>query len=281
MGVFKAESDSKGVVRASLPRSSYEGHVSAFGFKERTIEFTLRSSDDVVIPIVLSPLTKEEVLDQELDRLVERARRIEQIRERLWKAFEKQGSTLLTIPAYRSALVDLLSDLGYEPEAWIAQAKKKRGMVKGLLKRDDRTDGIRRDILRLAEDSKQAGGIMLLSELLVRLDKMGWATSPDETEKILDDMSKEGLVQGTTKLESGALLVKFVPVSLTSDPHQILSLASSRDGKITIEDAVVNLGWNEERVRIALDLLVENGVAKVQKSYSKSTQYWFPGLRKK
>ncbi|MFW9799409.1 MAG: hypothetical protein ACFFD9_03160, partial [Candidatus Thorarchaeota archaeon] len=281
LGVFKAKSDSKGVVRASLPRSSYEGHVSAFGFKDRTIEFTLRSADDVVIPIVLSPLTKEEVLDQELDRLVERARRIEQIRERLWEAFEKQGSTLLTIPAYRSALVDLLSDLGYEPEAWIAQAKKKRGMVKGLLKRDDRTDGIRRDILRLAEDSRQAGGIMLLSELLVRLDKMGWATSSDETEKILEDMSKEGLVQGTTMLESGALLVKFVPVSLTSDPHQILSLASGRDGKITIEDAVVNLGWNEERVRIALDLLVENGVAKVQKSYSKSTQYWFPGLRKK
>ncbi|MHA2379024.1 MAG: hypothetical protein ACXADS_07090 [Candidatus Thorarchaeota archaeon] len=281
LGVFRAEADSKGVVKASLPRSSYEGSVSASGFREKTLEFTLRSADDVVIPVVLSPLSKEEYLDKELDGLLERAERIEQIRERLWEAFEKQGATLLTIPVYRSALVELLSELGYEPEAWITQAKKKRGMVKGLLKRDDRTEGVRRDILRLAEDSKQAGGIMLFSELLVRLDDMGWATNPDEIQQILSSMSKEGLVQGTTKLESGALLVQFVPVSLTSDPQQILSLAAAGDGKITIEDAVVHLGWTEERVNIALDLLVENGVAKTQKSYSKSTQYWFPGLRGK
>ncbi|MFX1416516.1 MAG: hypothetical protein ACFFC0_06865 [Promethearchaeota archaeon] len=281
LGVFRAESDSKGVVRASLPRSSYEGTVSSSGFREKTLEFTLRSADDVVIPVVLNPLSKEEYLDKELDGLLERAERIEQIRERLWEAFEKQGTTLLTIPVYRSALVELLSELGYEPEAWIAQAKKKRGMVKGLLKRDDRTEGIRRDILRLAEESKQAGGIMLFSELLVRLDDMGWATNRDEIQHILGSMSKEGLVQGTTKLESGALLVQFVPVSLTSDPQQILSLAAASNGKITIEDAVVHLGWTEERVNIALDLLVENGVAKIQKSYSKSTQYWFPGLRGK
>jgi len=281
LGVFRAESDSKGVVRASLPRSSYEGTVSSSGFREKTLEFTLRSADDVVIPIVLSPLSKEEYLDKELDGLLERAERIEQIRERLWEAFEKQGTTLLTIPVYRSALVELLSELGYEPEAWIAQAKKKRGMVKGLLKRDDRTEGIRRDILRLAEESKQAGGIMLFSELLVHMDDKGWATNPDEIQQILGSMSKEGLVQGTTKLESGALLVQFVPVSLTSDPQQILSLAAAGDGKITIEDAVVHLGWTEERVNLALDLLVENGVAKIQKSYSKSTQYWFPGLRGK
>ncbi len=281
LGVFRAESDSKGVVKASLPRSSYEGTVSSSGFREKTLEFTLRSADDVVIPVVLSPLSKEEYLDKELDGLLERAERIEQIRERLWEAFEKQGTTLLTIPVYRSALVELLSELGYEPEAWIAQAKKKRGIVKGLLKRDDRTEGIRRDILRLAEESKQAGGIMLFSELLVRLDDMGWATNPDEIQQTLGSMSKEGLVQGTTKLESGALLVQFVPVSLTSDPQQILSLAAEGNGKITIEDAVVRLGWTEERVSIALDLLVENGVAKIQKSYSKSTQYWFPGLRGK
>ncbi|MHA2603249.1 MAG: hypothetical protein AM324_014095, partial [Candidatus Thorarchaeota archaeon SMTZ1-83] len=121
LGVFRAESDSKGVVKASLPRSSYEGTVYSSGFKEKTLEFTLRSADDVVIPVVLSPLSKEEYLDKELDGLLERAERIEQIRERLWEAFEKQGTTLLTIPVYRSALVELLSELGYEPEAWIAQ----------------------------------------------------------------------------------------------------------------------------------------------------------------
>ncbi|MHA2117118.1 MAG: hypothetical protein ACXABM_16600, partial [Candidatus Thorarchaeota archaeon] len=223
----------------------------------------------------------EDQLSVRLDELVDRSRRLDMIRERLWEVFEKQGSTLLGIPAYRTALVELLSELGYEPESWIAEAKKKSGMVKRLLKRDDRTDGLRRDILRMASDSKQFGGIMLFSELLVRLDESGWGTHPDEIEDILEDMAKEGLIQGLSTIEGGALMVEFVPVALTDDPQQILSLAATKDGRLSIEDAVVNLEWTEERVKNALELLINNGVAKEQRSYSKSTQYWFPGLRGK
>ncbi len=281
LGAFTANSDSKGVIKASLPKSNYEGRVSARGYRERHLEFTLQTSGDVVVPVVLSPLSKEESLDKELDVLLDRANRIERIRERLREAFEKQGATLLKIPAYRSALVELLSELGYDPEAWISQARKQRGMVKGLLKRDDRIDGIRRDILRLAEESRDSGGVMLLSELLVRLDRIGWATSPDETEGIIKEMSKEGLIEGLSALESGAVLVKFIPVSLTDDPQHLMSLAAAGDGSLTIEAAIVKLGWTEERVRNALEMLVAEGIAKMQKSYSKSTQFWFPGLRGK
>ncbi len=281
LGAFTASSDSKGVIKASLPKSNYEGRVSARGYRERHLEFTLHTPGNVVVPVVLSPLSKEERLDKELDVLIDRANRIERIRERLGEAFEKQGATLLKIPAYRSALVELLSELGYDAEAWIAKAKKKRGMVKGLLKRDDRVDGVRRDILRLAEESRPSGGIMLLSELLVRLDNMGWAISSDETEDIIKDMSKDGLIEGLSTLDTGAVLVNFIPVSLTDDPQQLMSLAAAGNGSLTIEAAIVKLGWTEERVKNALELLVEEGIAKMQKSYSKSTQYWFPGLRGK
>jgi hypothetical protein len=281
LGAFTASSDPKGVIKASLPKSNYEGRVSAKGYRERPLEFTLNTPGNVVVPVVLSPLSKEERLDKELDVLLDRANRIERIRERLGEAFEKQGATLLKIPAYRSALVELLSELGYDPEAWIAQARTKRGMVKGLLKRDDRIDGVRRDILRLAEDSRESGGVMLFSELLLRLDNMGWATSSDEAEDIIKDMCKEGLIEGLSTLESGAVIVKFIPVALTDDPQQLMSLAADGDGSLTIEAAIVKLGWTEERVKNALDLLVEEGVAKMQRSYSKSTQYWFPGLRGK
>ncbi|NHJ13345.1 MAG: hypothetical protein EAX95_06685 [Candidatus Thorarchaeota archaeon] len=281
LGVLRLRSDSKGIVRTSLPRSHYEARVAAPGLQPKNLEFTLRTLDDIVVPVVLVSLSDEERLDQELDALLERASRIEKIREKLRDAFEKQGDTLLTIPAYRAGLEDLLGELGYEPESWISEAKKKKGMVKRLLKKDDRSDGLRRDILQTAEESKQSGGIMLLSELLVRLDNQGWNVNSKEVEVILSEMSEEGLLEGTTALDSGALLVKFIPVSLTDDPQQILSLAAERDGKISIEDAVVGLSWTEERVMNALALLVEKGVAKIQKSYSKSTQYWFPGLRGK
>ncbi len=279
LGVLQAKSDTKGTIVVSLPMSNYEGIVNAPGYFEKPLEFTLTSTSDVAIPIIINSLSPEEQLSIRLDELVDRSRRLDMIRERLWEAFEKQGSTLLGIPAYRTALVELLSELGYEPESWIAEAKKKSGMVKRLLKRDDRTDGLRRDILRIAADSKQFGGIMLFSELLVRLDESGWGTHPDEIESITEDMAKEGLIQGLTTIEGGALMVEFVPVALTDDPQQILSIAAKKDGSLSIEDVVVTLGWTEERVKNALELLVTNGVAKEQRSYSKSTQYWFPGLR--
>lgn len=277
-GIF-AKSDGKGTIVVSIPMSSYEGVVRAAGYIDKPVEFTLTSASDVVIPIMLNSLSHEEQLAARLDELVDRSRRLDMIRERLWAAFETQGSTLLSIPAYRTALVELLAELGYEPESWIAEAKKKSGMVKRLLKRDDRTDGLRRDILRMAEESKKFGGIMLFSELLVRLDFAGWGTHADEIEGIIEVMTKEGLIQGLSTIEGGALLVEFVPVALTDDPQEILSLAATKDGQLSIEDAVVGLSWTEERVRNALELLVKNGVAKEQRSYSKSTQYWFPGLK--
>lgn len=279
LGAISAKSDFKGTIVVSIPVSSYEGVVRAPGYIDKPVEFTLTSTSDAAIPIMLNSLSHEEQIAAKLDVLVDRSRRLDKIRERLWEAFETQGSTLLGIPAYRTALVELLSELGYEPESWIAEAKKKSGMVKRLLKRDDRTDGLRRDILRMAEDSKKFGGIMLFSELLVRLDDSGWGTHADEIEDIIEAMTKEGLIQGLSTIEGGALLVEFVPVALTNDPQEILSLAATEDGRLSIEDAVVGLGWTEERVRNALELLVKNGVAKEQRSYSKSTQYWFPGLR--
>lgn len=281
LGVLQAKSDNKGTIEVSLPMSNYEGVVNAPGYFEKTLEFTLTSTSDVAIPIIINSLSHEDQLSVRLDELVDRSRRLDMIRARLWEVFEKQGATLLGIPAYRTALVELLSELGYEPESWIAEAKGKSGMVKRLLKRDDRTDGLRRDILRIAADSKQFGGIMLFSELLVRLDESGWGSHPDEIESIVEEMAKEGLIQGLSTIEGGALMVEFVPVALTNDPQQILSLAAKKDGRISIEDAVVNLEWTEERVKNALELLISNGVAKEQRSYSKSTIYWFPGLRGK
>ncbi len=280
LGALVLESDRRGIVETFLPKSRYEGTVRARGHSDRVFEFVLDAVDDVTIPIVLTPLSHEEQVAARLDELVDRARRLDVIRERLGEAFETQGQTLLSIPAYRSALSELLTELGYEPEAWIAEAKKQQGMVRRLLKRDDRRDGLRRDILRTAEESKQSGGIMLLSELLVRLDNLGWATESDEVESIINDMSGEGLIQGLSTLEGGALLVEFVPVALTDDPQLVLGLAAEREGNLSFEDVVVGLNWTEERARKALSLLVETGVAKEQRSYSRSTQYWFPGLRR-
>lgn len=279
IGPIRLQTNSSGKAQIVLALSNYEGSVEARGYHQKSFDFTLTKPGDIVLPLVLSELSHEEKLDQELDALVGRAERISLIKARLAEAFDKHGDTLLQIPAYRNVLIEMLSELGLEPESWIAEAKKQRGMMQRLLRRDDREERIRRDVLRIAEESKQAGGIMLLSELILRMDSLGWEISSESLEDTIRDMAKEGLVEGTSILENGAKLVKFIPVALTDDPQKILSLAAQKDGVITIEEAVIVLSWTEERVRNALDLLVSNGVAKLQRSFSKSTQYWFPGLK--
>ncbi len=278
LGGLRLKTDKMGLVSVDLPRSNYEGHVRADGFVERKFEFNLNTSQDLAIPIILESLPYEELISRSLDRLVKRTENLESIQSRLRKAFEDYGSKLVKIPIYRTALTELLTELGYEPEAWISKAKKESQMVGRLLNKSAREDSIRRDLLRIARASKESGGIILLSELITRLHDFGWEIDVDDLDEILKNLSDEGVIQGVSALEGGAKLVKFIPVGLTSDPRRILSLASRHNGKLSMEQILVELNWTEERAQNALELLVSGGVAKIQRSYAKSTTYWFPGL---
>ncbi len=281
VGALRLHTNVSGKAEVVLPLSNYDGTVTAKGYREKSFDFTLRTHGDIVLPLMLSELTHEEKMDAELQALVGKAERLNLIKTKLEEAFEKHGDTILQIPAYRNILIEMLTNLGLEPQSWIAKAQKQRGMMQRLLRRDDRTARIRRDILQIASESKGAGGIMLLSDLLLRMDSLGWEIKSDSLEDVLSDMAKEGLIEGVSTLENGSRIVKFIPVSLTEDPQRLLALAAKHDGMLTIEESVVGLGWTEERVRNVLNLLVEKGVVKVQKSFSKSTQFWFPGLRRR
>ncbi len=274
-------SDSMGRAVVRLPQNTYSVRVVARGFKTKSLDFSIHREGSLSIPVRLTAMTREERLHEALGELEARADDIDHIRTRLRDVFDRQGETILRIPTHRDALEDLLIDLGYNPEVWITEAKKRKGMVKRLLERDDRRDALRRDILRMAEQSEEVGGVMLLSHVMVRMDDLGWDANADEIEDVLKELADDGLIEGISVLKTGAKIVNFVPVELTDDPQAVISLASKRSGMLTIEDIVATLGWTEGRVMNALDLLVQNGVAKRQKSFSKSTRYWFPGFREK
>ncbi len=281
MAGMNIASDSMGRAVVRLPQNAYRVQVAARGFKTKILDFSIHGEGSLSIPVRLTAMTREERLHEALGDLEARADEIENIRRRLRDVFDRQGETILSIPTHRDALADLLTDLGYNPEVWIAEARKRKGMVKRLLERDDRRDALRRDILRMAEQSEDVGGMMLLSHVMVRMDDLGWDANAEEIEDVIKELADDGLIEGISLLKTGAKIVNFVPVELTDDPQAVISLASKRAGMLTIEDIVVTLGWTEGRVMNALDLLVQNGVTKRQKSFSKSTKYWFPGFREK
>ncbi len=281
LGAVVAASGKDGTADLALPRSTYSGFVTASGYRDQPIEFTLRSGGDFVVPVVLVSLPPEERLAKALEELESRAERIAEIRERLSTAFLKHGDMLLDSPTHRATLYELLRELGHDPEEWVSEARRKREMITRLLSGELEEKDLKRAILRIGDSARDLGGIMLLSDVLVRLDREGWVVKPKDVERVLKSMAREGLIEGVSRLDDGAKIVRFVPVALTDDPKRVLTLAAQNNGVLAVEDVVLALGWSEQRAMNVLGLLVERGLAREDTRYSSGTRYWFPGLRKK
>ena len=78
-------------------------------------------------------------------------------------------------------------------------------------------------------------------------------------------------------LESGVKILAFTPVEFSSEHDIILSYAS-RSGYVTKENLLMKTDWSEERIDRCLTFFDEHGIARVDRSYSEGTKYWFPGL---
>ncbi len=273
--------DKRGIINLSLKSGKKRGIIKAEGFYDKKIVFPVKNDASISLQVKLDPIPPEEMLAKRIDEITKKAERTEKLWEKLQKAFEKHGDAILRNPKYLSVLEEMLSEMGISPEAWIAEASKTPDMVSRLFKKGPYYEGLRRDIISLIDTSKESGGILALSEVIMILSKKGWKISPDEIIKTIEDLSKQGLIGGISVLDNGIKVVHFVPVEMTKDPQTVMSVAAKHKGKITLETVILELGWTEERAERALESLVNAGIAKVQKTYSRSYIYWFPSLMEK
>lgn len=58
-----------------------------------------------------------------------------------------------------------------------------------------------------------------------------------------------------------------------------MKIAQDADGGITVQNVTTNTGWNEERAKRALDLLLSEGMAWFDE-YKGNELYWFPSVWK-
>merc|ERR1712038_69717 len=88
-----------------------------------------------------------------------------------------------------------------------------------------------------------------------------------------------------SKLKSGfkivqvgsATMVVSVPTELDEDHTDVMKVAQDVDGGITVEVVTKKTGWKEERAKRALDLLLSEGMAWVDKHKGRE-YYWFPSV---
>ena len=84
------------------------------------------------------------------------------------------------------------------------------------------------------------------------------------------------MIEGISK-QSGIKIVEFVPVSLSKDARSVFHLAIEK-GFVTLEEIMINTGWDQQRVMRVLSSLVDQKIARKVTSLDSGDQYFFPGL---
>ncbi|MEM4734572.1 MAG: hypothetical protein QXS20_02555 [Candidatus Thorarchaeota archaeon] len=271
--------DGRGISSFYLAEGKHHASLSLDGLMPTDFEFDLTSGGDVVIPVVLRRLGQEMGIELLVERIRRRAQTIDNLRKRLLPVIDEHRERLLTDPENRHDLETLLSELGYDPDRWISNARNGGGKFSRLLTRSGRDSLVMMCMLSLIEASRSVGGMMHLEEVLYSLQSQGVTVTPAELERILNTMKKQGLIHGVVTLD-GTKIVDFIPVQHSGDPEEILKLAAKNDYKLTAEVVVTSLGWTMARARRSLDYLVEVGTAKVENLYSSGSIYHFPGLKR-
>lgn len=128
------------------------------------------------------------------------------------------------------------------------------------------------------------GGLIFLEELRERLIKSrGKRQSQDiSTDDVLRAAKKLSVLGNGFKvvqLGKGKYLVQSVPGELSMDQSIVLQ-KTSNTGKsyITISELNADLMWEQHRAKKVLELLVQEGIAWIDKQAGEEYYYWFPSF---
>lgn len=131
------------------------------------------------------------------------------------------------------------------------------------------------------------GGIMSIHEVQkvlmtrgtkFRLNNMTTKYSEDDIIIAIDKLKKLGSGFRTISV-GGTRMVVSVPTELDNDHMQVIQLAQDISGGITMDMVEDMTGWNRDRVRRAMDLLLAEGMAWLDR-YEGIEFYWFPSVWK-
>ena len=124
------------------------------------------------------------------------------------------------------------------------------------------------------------GGLISLPDLTQRLRKRR------KLDKISEDDVKMAIGKvhllgaGFQLLQSGnTTLVVSVPTELSSDHAAILSVAQAHASHVTLPGLVKQLKWEEKRIKMALNLMMQGGMVWVDAQGGEGGKvFWFPSL---
>ncbi len=217
-----------------------------------------------------------ELMIKELELMIDN---ISEVKKQLKKFEKKYGDKISDNKDYYDKLAILREELGLPTEIgrydW-----KEAPTLKDKLTGKGFYDVLANEILELGQQlTPENGGIISIGELFTQLNKVrpGRIVSIDDMRRSIDKLINSKLLPPHRVLDSGVKILEFTTVEFSTD-HDILLNYASREGFVTKETLLMKTDWTEERIDRSLKFFEEHGIARVDRSYSEGTKYWFPGL---
>ena len=217
-----------------------------------------------------------ELMLKELEQMINN---ISEVKKQLKKFEKRYGDKISDNKEYYDKLAILREELGLPTEIgrydW-----KEAPTLKDKLTGKGFYDVLANEILELGQSlTPENGGIIAVGELFTQLNKVrpGRMVSIDDMRRSVDKLINSQLLPPYRVLDSGVKILEFTTVEFSPD-HDIILNYASREGFITKESLLMKTDWTEERIDRSLKFFEEQGIARVDKSYSEGTKYWFPGL---
>lgn len=132
-------------------------------------------------------------------------------------------------------------------------------------------------------NQRHSGGLMPLKDLVIELNRTKSSRESDigtdDVVRAIKKLNCLGNGFSIISLSDGRQLVQSVPGDLNVDQTNVLSLAESHSGGISVRDCCKKLSWNTERCLASLEYLQKEGMAWVDnQDPSGECTFWFPSL---
>lgn len=180
-----------------------------------------------------------------------------------------EKSALLSSRLITSKLSDMRSQA--DMSAFVGTS----GKIKSpKFKRKEFISLLARELLLIGnEELTDKGGIISLAKLQKFFDETrdNWELRENDIKDALNFLMDEKMIPNYEKLDENIELIYFKPIELSTDTRRILMVAHGIDAtKKAIQDV---LGWDKERVQLAISQLVRDGLAVEEGDF-----VFFPGL---
>ena len=206
---------------------------------------------------------------------------MKQLEEKLTNFAQTHHKAIATDPAFRQKFLSMCAPLGVDP----LTSKKSFWSFLNM------GDFYHELAVKVAEVCyayrSRNGGIMSIKEVQAVLVRRGTKFRLNE---VVSKYSEEDIIVAIDKLKqlgSGfrtvkvgkSVMVVSVPTELDNDHVHVIQVAQDVAQGISV-DMVQNItGWDEDRAKRALNLLLAEGIAWIDK-YDEQEFYWFPSVWK-